>query len=236
VTPEDTRYPSDTGRPEDAAESYATESGAPEPHASFPWPPATGQSAITAFADTWRGAALTPRRFFRALPEEGSIGAALLYYLPLGIAVAGVNLFWALLSGGIETEQDAVLGRLELGRGVSPILEFLFAPVILLASIFIAAGVTHLLLRLFGGANRDFGFTTRVFAFAYSPQILAVVPVVGTIAGFVWMVVVAVIGLKEGHRTSLGRVLAAVLIPVAIALVFIAIAAFIAATGGVLLH
>jgi hypothetical protein len=63
-----------------------------------------------------------------------------------------------------------------------------------------------------------------------------VVPVVGTVVGFVWMVIVAVIGLKEGHRTSMGRVLAAVLIPVVIALIFVAIAAFIATTGRILLR
>jgi hypothetical protein len=129
-----------------------------------------------------------------------------------------------------------VLGELDLGRAISPVLEFLFSPLILLLSLFLAAGVTHLLLRLFGGANRDYGFTTRVFAFAYSPQILGIVPVVGGVVGFVWMIVVAMIGLKEGHRTTMGRVAAAVLIPVTIALIALAIAAFVAATGRILLH
>jgi hypothetical protein len=203
---------------------------------TFPWPPPEGSSVVEAFGRTWRGASLEPRRFFGSLPEHGSIPGALLYYVPLGIAVAGANLFWSLLRGGVETEQDAVLGELDLGRAISPVLEFLFSPLILLLSLFLAAGVTHLLLRLFGGANRDYGFTTRVFAFAYSPQILGIVPVVGGVVGFVWMIVVAMIGLKEGHRTTMGRVAAAVLIPVTIALIALAIAAFVAATGRILLH
>jgi hypothetical protein len=204
--------------------------------ARFPWPPARGESAIAAFGETWTGASLRPRAFFRAMPEHGTIRSALLYYLPLGVAVSGANLFWTLALGGVDGEQDAVLGEMPLGGGLNPLLEFLLAPVILLLSIFVAAAVTHGLLRLFGGANRSYGFTTRIFAFAYSPQILGVVPVVGTVVGFVWMVIVAVIGLKEGHRTSMGRVLAAVLIPVVIALIFVAIAAFIATTGRILLR
>ncbi|HSJ25908.1 MAG TPA: Yip1 family protein [Longimicrobiales bacterium] len=207
----------------------------PEPTRRFPWPPAQGESVVAAFGETWTGASLRPRSFFRAMPADGTIRTALLYYIPLGIAVAGADLFWTLTLGGLEPESEAVLGELPLGGGMNPLLEFLMAPVILLLSLFIAAGVTHALLKLFGGANRSFRFTTRVFAFAYSPQILAVVPVIGTVGGFIWMVGIAIIGLREGHRTSLGRVLAAVLIPVTLALIFVAIAAFIAATGDILL-
>jgi hypothetical protein len=201
----------------------------------FPWPPAEGESVVAAFGETWQGASLSPRRFFRALPEHGSIRSALLYYLPLGIAVAGANLFWSLTLLTRAEEQEVVLGELPLG-GMSPLLEFLVSPLILLASIFVAAGVTHGLLSLFGGANRSFAFTTRVYAYAYSPQILTLLPVIGAVAGFIWMVVVAIIGLKEGHRTSAGRVIAAVMIPVTIALLFMAVAAFIATTGRLLTH
>jgi hypothetical protein len=221
---------------DDHPEAEAYDAGMHEPRLSFPWPPPENESIIGAYGRTWRGAALQPGQFFSAMPAEGSIRSALLYYLPLGIAVAGANLFWTLLRGGVETEQEAVLGEMPLGGAVSPLVEFLFSPIILLLSLFLAAGITHLMLKLFGGANRSFGFTTRVFAFAYSPQILGVIPVAGAIFGFIWMVVVAIIGLKEGHRTTTARAASAVLIPVTFALIFIAIAAFVAASGRLLLQ
>jgi len=208
----------------------------PPPEPAFPWPPAEGDSVVRAFADTWAGASLRPTSFFRRTPEHGTIRTALLYYLPLGILVSGATLFWTLLAGPAEGDREVVLGEIPLGGAMNPLVEFLLSPVLLLASLFIAAGVVHLLLRLFGGAHRRFGFTTRVFAYAYSPQALGVIPVVGTIAGFVWMVGVAIIGLREGHGTSTGRAAAAVLIPVVIALVFLGIAAIVAVTGDLLTH
>lgn len=203
--------------------------------ARFPWPPAEHESIVSAFGRTWSGAALRPARFFRALPGSGSVGAALLYYIPLGIAVAGADLFWTMVRGPAALEREEVLGRIDLG-GIDPVAGFLLSPVVLLLSLLVSAAVTHVLLRLFGGANRDYGVTTRVFAYAYSPQILGVVPVAGGVIGFVWMVVVAVIGLRAAHDTTLGRVLPAVLIPVTLALIALAIASFMAAAGSVILH
>lgn len=212
-------------------EDIYDDDAAAAPEAQFPWPPAEGESIPGAFARTWRGAALEPRRFFAALPETGSLGAALLYYLPLGILVAAGNFMWAAVGGGMGAERDAVLGA---ETTFTPLVQFLLSPLILLLSLFLAAGVTHLLLRLLGGATRDFGFTSRLFAFAYSPQAVGVVPVVGTAIGFAWMVVVAIVGLREGHRTTTGRAAAAVLVPVMIGLVFVAAATFIALTGRLL--
>jgi hypothetical protein len=203
--------------------------------AQFPWPPAEGESIVAAFGRTWTGASLRPRTFFRGIPDAGSIGAALLYYLPLGIAVAGADLFWTMVRGPAALEREEVLGRIDLG-GIDPVVGFLLSPIVLLASLVVSAAATHLLLRLFGGANRNFGVTTRVFAYSYSPQILGVVPVAGSVIGFVWMVVVAVIGLREAHETTLGRVLAAVMIPVVLALIALAIAAFMTVAGSVILH
>lgn len=196
----------------------------------FPWPPAGGDSVFDAWGRTWSGSALAPRRFFAALPPVGSLGAAVLYYLSIGIPVAGVQLFWTMLRGGAADEAavTATLGQW------APLLDFLFSPVYLLISLFLSAGVVHLLLKLFGGAGGDYRMTTRVFAYAYSPQILGIVPVLGSIAGFVWMVVIAIIGVRAAHRTTTGRAAAAILIPLFIALAFMAIAELIARSGALL--
>lgn len=206
-----------------------------EPEAErFPWPPAEHESILTAFADTWRGAALEPTRFFRAMPPRAPLGPALLYYLPLGIAVAGVTMFWSML--GLNISALSQIGGLEdSSQAMSPVVDFLLSPVILIFSLFISAGITHLMLLLFGAAKNGFGATARVFTFAYSPQLLAVIPWVGQAAGMVWMIVVAIIGLREAHGTSTGRAAAAVLIPFLIAVFFIMVSMFILATSSLLL-
>jgi hypothetical protein len=196
----------------------------------FPWPPGPDDSVLAAFVRTWQGASLRPAPFFRAMPDRASLGAALLYYLPLGILVAGADLFWRTVRDSTP-EEHAVLGA---ASSIPPIVSFLLSPLILLLSLFIAAGVTHLLLKAFGGASRDLVVTTRVFAFAYSPQLLGVVPVIGTVTGFIWMVFVGIIGVREAHDTTTGRATAAVLIPVVIGLIFFFIAMFLAAAGELL--
>jgi hypothetical protein len=191
----------------------------------FPWPPADGASVVGAFVQTWQGATFQPTSFFRALPERASVGAAVLYYLPLGIIIAGAELFWSLVLAPAAPRDNML---------PSPLVQFLLSPLLLLVSLFLSSLVTHALLAMFGAASRDYSTTTRVFAFAYSPMIFTVVPVLGTIVGFVWMVVCAIIGVREAHRTSTGRAAAAILIPVAFALIVLGLFYLARAAGNLL--
>jgi hypothetical protein len=224
--------PAEYERTGDAAEPTEIELD-PVP-AEFPWPPAPGESAITAWGRTWRGAALEPSRFFAALPTHASLGAAVLYYLTIGIPVAGAALFWSMLRDALGMERSARMGALDALGPWAPLIEFLLSPILLLVSLFLAAGVTHLMLKILGAASRDYGTTTRVYAFAYSPQILGVIPWVGTFVGFVWMIVVSIIGLREAHNTSTARAAAAVLVPLAILFMFGVFMALLIAAGGLL--
>lgn len=226
-----------TSTPPDDAVPDNPPGEAPDPHdraadgigaRAFPWPPRGGESVLDAWGRTWSGAALGPRRFFAAMAREGSPGPAILYYLSIGIPVAGVQLFWTMLRGG--GEEATGLGVGEWG----PLIDFLFSPILLMLSLILSAGVVHLMLKLFGAAAGDYWLTTRVFAFAYSPQILGVIPVAGSIAGFIWMVAVAIIGVREAHRTTTGRAAAAILIPLAIAFAFVLAAELIVRAGGLL--
>jgi len=208
----------------EAADDVVSEAEPP-----FPWPPAEGEPIVSGFGRTWRGACLEPRSFFAAMPHDG-IGSALLYYLAIGIAVAGGALFWSTVFASFPDE--GVMGKLAGGTW-NPIVEFMLSPLILILSIFLAAGFTHLMLLMFGGAGGGFAVTLRVFAFAYSPQILGIIPVVGQIAGFFWMVAIAIIGLSAAHRTTTGRAAAAVLTPLILMIGFLVmIAVFFLAAGG----
>lgn len=207
----------------------------PDPSVSpFPWPPQPDESVLDAWARTWRGASLTPRTFFASMPRVRSPVAAVAYYLSVGIAVAGVQLFWTMVRGVGMWGTDADV--LSAQAPWNPLVEFLVSPLILLLSLFITAGVTHLLLKLFGGVADDggYGMTTRVFAYSYSPQILGIVPVAGTIAGFIWMVIIAITGIRETHRTTTASAAAAVLIPLAVGLVFVVMVELIVRAGGLL--
>lgn len=198
----------------------------------FPWPPPEDGGALEAFGETWKSATLDPTTFFRAMPRKNGTGAAILYYLILGILVAGVSLFWDLTGAFTGAAGDAGLAS-ELGMdAVNPLIGFLLSPVFLLFALFVGAGVTHVVLLLFGGASHGYTTTVRVFSYAYSPMVFGVVPFLGALVGSVWMVVLCVIGVREAHGTEGWKAAIAVLLPVLLAMGLVFMAAFFVAMAG----
>lgn len=197
----------------------------------FPWPPAEQDGLVGAFAETWRGAALHPRRFFASLPPRDT-GAAVLYYLIIGITAAALQLFWQAVLPPLD---GGWLGLPDPAARLSPLVNFLLSPLYLLGSLLLAAGVTHLLVLALVPQQQGFATTVRVFAYAYSPVLLAVVPRIGPLVGFLWMIGLAVIGLREAHHTSSGRAVTAVLVPLLVAGVLVVVAVLLLAASAVLL-
>ena len=68
-------------------------------------------------------------------------------------------------------------------------------------SLFINAGITHVMLLLLNGARRGFETTMRVAAYAHgSAAMLNLVPLCGGIIGSIWALVVVIIGIAAGAR------------------------------------
>lgn len=179
---------------------------------TFPWPPPEDGPILAAFGEAWKGATFDPGRFFARTPREEGTGAAVIYYLAIGILVAGATLFWEttpFLTDSMAEDPFAPLGY-DAGH---PLVRFLLAPAILLAALVVSAGVVHVLLLIFNGAGHGFGTTVRVFCYGYSPAIFGIVPILGVLVGSVWSVVVVIIGLREAHEAATWKAVLAVLIP-----------------------
>ena len=149
------------------------------------------------------------------MPREFDFGWVLIYYLLIGVVVAGISLFWEMVLG------PSLLDRLlptDPDNPSNPVVDFLLSPIWLMLGLFIATGIVHLFLLLVRGAKHGFGASLRVFCFSAGPQLLSVVPYLGPAVGSVWSLVITVIGLRETHETTTGKALAAVLIPVALLL------------------
>ncbi len=184
--------------------------------APFPWPPAEEEPVLPAFGLTWKRATFEPAAFFRLLPRDRGTGAALVYYLSIVFLVAGANLFWESLSLFAGAGQGGELAS-RLGiEAISPITTFLLTPALLLAILFVAAGMAHALLRVLGDGQHGFGTTVRTFCYAYSPGLFAVVPLIGGPVGSIWMVVLLIIGLREAHGTEGWKPAVAILLPFAL--------------------
>jgi len=103
---------------------------------------------------------------------------------------------------------------------------------------FIWTGIVHLLLMLFGGANRGYEATFRTMSYANgSVAIFYLFPICGAYVAIVWSLVVQIIGLREIHETSGGKAAAAVLVPIGFCIaclcltLFLVVAMIASATG-----
>lgn len=166
------------------------------------------------------------------MPREDGYGAVLVYYLIIGVIASGVNLFWTSVFhySGLTSMfmPDMAVDSM------SGVVEFLLSPLLLVLTLYMVSGICHLCLLMTGGARHGFRTTSRVFAFAYSPALLGVIPVLGNFVGFFWMIVLAIIGLREAHETTTGKAAVGVLLPTFFFCTLLIIAFTIAALTGLL--
>lgn len=198
--------------------------------ATFPWPPQEGVAAVDAFITTWRESCFHPTSFFRRMPRAGNYGAVLTYYLVIGVVVAGIELFWRSVLGFSLTERLMS----EDSSRLSDIVRFLLSPLILILTLYVVTSVCHLFLLVLRGSRHGFETSSRVFAFSYGPAIANVVPVLGGLIGFVWMTVLAIIGLREAHESDGSKAAVAVLLPVFLLFGLLLFAVFAAMMMGLL--
>jgi hypothetical protein len=127
-----------------------------------------------------------------------------------------VGLFWQLLmwSGLVLTYGESIFGQFTIG--VILLIIMVIIPILWVAWIFVSSGITHLLLLIVRGGENGYEATLRVVSYSQATQVWSLIPFVGGTIGWIWQLVVQIIGLRNIHRTSYLRVIVAFLIPVAI--------------------
>lgn len=93
----------------------------------------------------------------------------------------------------------------------------LLAPVFLIIFAFVWAGIVHLLLMLFGGANHGYETTFRTVCYTTgATSVFLLFPVCGQLIASIWAIVCTIIALVHTQKCSGGQAAAAVLVPVAL--------------------
>ncbi len=201
--------------------------GGQAPGSDFPWDARDRLGFVTAFAETTLSVLTRPASFYRAMPVVGGLGSPLLYALIagwLGLAAAALyQAIWISIVGpsmlpfGMErAEVRAALAYLESGMGL--VAQVVFGGIWVVISIFIAAGILHVVLLVIGGARRGFEATFRVVCFAEATMLLFAIPLFlipfcGLIP-VIWCLVLYALGLAEAHGIGIGQATAAVLLPI----------------------
>jgi hypothetical protein len=76
-----------------------------------------------------------------------------------------------------------------------------------------------------GGNRKGFEATFRAISYSYSATLFYIVPIIGSFVGGIYIFILAILGVREGHGISTGKAVLAVLLPliVVFGLVFLAI-------------
>jgi hypothetical protein len=211
---------------------------APPPEPPIPWE-TPGRPAGEALIETVKLFATDMGQAFRRMPAAGDLAKPLLYAVivgSIGPIVAQLtsiflpNPFFQMLQERLGGGAGSELFARSAAAGVFGIF---FVPVAVVVGLFIGAGIVHLCLMLVGGANSGFLATVRVMCYSSTGQLAQAVPLIGGLVAFVLVLILEVKGLETAHRTTTGKAIAAVLIPVAFCCVCVVL--FVVTLGAALI-
>lgn len=179
---------------------------------------------VKAIVETVKPALLQPAVCFSTMRREGGLGAPLTYAAVVGGTGCALNYLYNLLFQGAfaalftSMGQSASQARIQMGMGVAmSIVMMILSPLLAVIATLFNAGITHLCLMLFKGANHPFEVTARVSSYAFSSaMVLYAIPFCGGYVGAIWGIVIMCIGLAKAHECSTEKAVGAVLLPMGV--------------------
>jgi hypothetical protein len=202
-----------------------------------PWEDRDAVGILNGLFRTVRESLFRPSAFFGRMPVTGGLADPLLFAMIVGMVGLMFFYLWDILlhdsfQNFMTPELRAAAGRNVLRSKDAPFAA-LMTPFLLLIWLFIAAGMLHLFLLMVRGAKAGFEATFRVVSYCVSPFLFLAIPVCGMPITAVWVMSLAIIGLKEAHEISGGKASFAVLFPFLFCcgLIVIAIALFMGAVA-----
>jgi hypothetical protein len=177
-----------------------------------PWE--SGEGFIAAFFRTTQEVLFSPTKFFKKVALGEGYGPPFIFAMISGVIGIGVILLWQwLFFSGMVPSQIRSLAAYSL----VPILAIILIPFWVAFCVILGSGVTHLCIMIVGGNRKGFEATFRALSYSYSAMLFYIVPVMGNFAGGIYLLILAIIGVREGHQISTGKAVLAVLLPLIVA-------------------
>lgn len=189
--------------------------------AGLPWEERARHGAVQGFVETAKLFVVSPAEAFARAKRRGDLFSPLAFAVVLGWVGAILQSLWSLAFGSswvafLPPEVREQAGWAFAAQGFGLVIQIVFAPIFVLIGLFVVAGIVHLMLMLVGGTKAsEAGFegTLRAVSYSQIAQIASVVPFAGGLIALVWTIVLETIGLASLHRTSYGKAIAAILLP-----------------------
>jgi hypothetical protein len=220
----------------EASSSTPPPPAAPSPPAPIPWEDPARTSTFERLVETVKMLATRPGEAFAGMPTTGGIGSPLVYAIVVGWISIAVAVVWNTLFQGMwipfmgSGEEAAVAAMFTGAWAVGMVF---LAPIFVIIGVFISAAILHLMLMIVGGANHGFEATVRVVCYTQTAQLANIIPLCGGIVALVWQIILFVTGFATAHRTTQGKAILAVVLPVVLCCAFMAALLFMGVLAGV---
>jgi hypothetical protein len=146
-------------------------------------------------------------RFFAGLVPQKQLARALLFYLIVGLIQIAAEQFWLVVFAKVlapRVESDPQFTHLLslLSREMSLPLFVLVRTALISLELLVVAILYNMMFRLVAPAKANFSLVFQVIAYASAPALLGIIPVLGSLAGFIWSIAASVVGCRYALRIS----------------------------------
>ena len=176
----------------------------------------SGEGFLKAFFQTTREVLFSPTQFFKKISFGEGYWSPLIYGLITGIIGNGCAIFWFWLF----IAQLIPLDRLPFQYSLSILPVIIPLPFQQALAIFIGSAILHLCLMIVRGNHHGYKTTFRAVSYSYSAYLFGIIPFIGLFVGYIYTLILTIIGVREGHGISTGKAALAVLLPLIVAVGF----------------
>ena len=174
-------------------------------------------------------------RFFAGLVPQTHLVRALAFYLIVGLIQIAAEQFWLAVFAKVlapRAESDPQFAQLltVVSREMGLPLFVLARTAFISLELLVVAALYHVMFRMIVPNRADFSLVFQVIAYASAPALLGVVPVLGSLVGFIWSIACSLVGCRYALRITWRQTLLA-LGPLYLVITFLFLQLSVAAHG-----
>lgn len=180
---------------------------------------------LKAYGETVKQSMLDPARFYQSITPQGGYDQPLFYALICMCLGTFFTLayqflfqsFFSVLGAFIQMPSSSEGLGIGLGLGFYffiALASLIAAPVFCFIQLIINTAIYHLCLWALGASPNGIVATFRAICYSQGPQLLQIIPFLGSFVTLVWQLVILYNGFRKLQNASSGQSLAAILLPI----------------------
>jgi len=188
------------------------------PSGGLPWE--TQAIGPEPFVETAKLFITAPEQAWRLTRETGDYMRPLLFGVIVGWVGLVFRAVWGTIFGaGLMRMIPAQYAGFTRFGGGSLVAQVILGPLLVACGLFIGAAIIHVSFMIVGAltsSKSQFEGTFRLLCYASVANVANVIPIVGGLAAGIWAIYLMVVGAQQLHKTTQGKAVAGVLLPVVV--------------------